>query len=156
MNLTAHIAKQIRDVHFGGNWTASNLKQHLTSLTWQEATTRVGVLNSISALVFHMNYYTCAVSRVLQGSSLDASDKFSFDQPPILSQRDWDNLLEKTWADADVLADLVEKSTESRLWEDFSNNQYGDYYRNILGVIEHIHYHLGQIVLIKKILIQAP
>jgi hypothetical protein len=28
--------------------------------------------------------------------------------------------------------------------------KYGNYYRNIHGIIEHIHYHLGQIVLIEK------
>ncbi|HAI83731.1 MAG TPA: DUF1572 domain-containing protein, partial [Chitinophagaceae bacterium] len=28
----------------------------------------------------------------------------------------------------------------------------GTYYRNILGLIEHTHYHLGQIALIKKII----
>jgi len=33
------------------------------------------------------------------------------------------------------------------------NGKYGNYFRNIVGVIEHIHYHLGQIVLIKKILV---
>ena len=39
MNLTAQIAKHIRDVHFGGNWTASNLKDQLAGLSWQQATT---------------------------------------------------------------------------------------------------------------------
>ena len=29
--------------------------------------------------------------------------------------------------------------------------KYGTYYRNFHGLIEHAHYHLGQIVLIKKL-----
>jgi hypothetical protein len=32
--------------------------------------------------------------------------------------------------------------------------QYGSYYRDPQGIIEHLHYDLGQIVLIKKILLQ--
>ena len=37
----------------------------------------------------------------------------------------------------------------------FGNEKYGTYYENIQGVIEHLHYHLGQIVVVKKI-IRAP
>lgn len=86
---------------------------------------------------------------------MNAHDKYSFDHPPILSQQDWEKLLEKTWTDAENFASLIEQLPESKLWEDFSNKKYGNYYRNIHGIIEHIHYHLGQIVLIKKILLQA-
>jgi hypothetical protein len=154
MNLTTQIAKHFRDVHFGGNWTASNLKDHLEGVTWQQATTQVYSFNTIAALVYHMNYYVSAVLKVLQGEPLDASDKFSFDLPPIRSQEDWERLLNKTWADAGNFASLVEKMPEVQLAETFSDEKYGNYYRNIHGIIEHTHYHLGQIVLIKKILQQ--
>jgi hypothetical protein len=155
MSLTAQIAKHFRDVHFGGNWTSVNLKDNLTDVTWQQATTPVYSFNTIATLVYHMNYYVSAVLKVLQGEPLNASDKYSFDHPPILSQEDWEKLLDKTWTDAENFASLVEQLPESKLWEAFSDNKYGNYYRNIHGIIEHIHYHLGQIVLVKKILLQA-
>lgn len=155
MNLPTQIAKHLREVHFGGNWTASNLKDHLVGLTWQQATTQVYSFNTIALLVYHMNYYIRAVSKVLQGESLDASDKYSFNLPPIESQDDWENLLDKTWADAENFASLIEQLPENKLWEDFSDNKYGNYYRNLHGIIEHTHYHLGQIVLIKKIVLEA-
>jgi hypothetical protein len=155
MSLTAQIAKQFRDVHSGGNWTAVNLKETLKDITWQQATTKVYSFNTIATLVYHMNYYLGAVLPVLQGEPLNASDKYSFDQPAILSREDWEKMLDKTWAEAENFAHLVEHLPESKLWEDFSDNKYGNYYRNLHGIIEHIHYHLGQIVLIKKILQQA-
>lgn len=151
--LTKQIAKQFRDVHFGGNWTASNLKDNLEGIDWQQATTKVSSFNTIAALVCHINYYVRVVSKVLQGEKLDASDKFSFDQPPIQSQEDWMNLLDRTWADAEKFAGLIEQLPENLLWEDFFDGKYGNYYRNLHGIIEHAHYHLGQIVLIKKILL---
>jgi hypothetical protein len=154
MNWTSQIAKQIRDVHFGGNWTDVNLKETLSGLSWQQAVTRLYSFNTIAALVYHMNYYVCAVSKVLQGEPLRASDKFSFSHPPVLNQEDWENLLEKTWKDAENFAVLTENLEEPILWENFSENKYGNHYRNIQGVIEHTHYHLGQIVLIKKLLLQ--
>jgi hypothetical protein len=155
MSLTKQIAKHFRDVHFGGNWTSSNLKEHLADITWEQAMTKVYSFNTIAILVFHMNYYVSEVSKVLQGQSLEAKDKYSFDLPPIQSAEDWERLLNKTWTDAENFAALIEQVPEARLWEDFTDNKYGNYYRNLTGIIEHIHYHLGQIVLIKKILLQT-
>jgi hypothetical protein len=154
MNLTAQIAKHFREIHFGVNWTWSNLKDHLSDVTWQEATTQVHSLNTIVALVYHINYFVSAVLKVLQGGPLEGSVKYSFDHPPIQSQEDWEKLLEKTWSDAEKFAMLVEQLPEQKLWETFGEEKYGNYYRNLHGVIEHNHYHLGQIVLIKKILRQ--
>jgi hypothetical protein len=155
MTLTGQIAKHFREIHFGGNWTSSNLTDNLANVTWQQATTQVYSFNTIATLVYHMNYFVAVVSEVLQGRPLNASDKYSFDLPPIRSREDWEKLLDKTWSDAENFANLVEQLPESKLWDDFSENKYGNYYRNIHGIIEHIHYHLGQIVLIKKILLQA-
>lgn len=156
MTTTAHIAKHFRDVHFGGNWTSSSLKQHLEGVTWQQATTKVADLNTIALLVFHINYYVGAILKVLQGGPLDAHDKFSFDLPPIASEEDWNRLLEKLWLEAEQLATLIEQLPEERLWEDFQDKKYGTYYRNLHGVTEHTHYHLGQIVLVKKLLPVLP
>jgi len=77
MNLTNQIAKHFRDVHFGGNWTSVNLKETLTDVTWQQATTKIYSLNTIATLVFHINYYISAVTKVLQGEPLTAHDKYS-------------------------------------------------------------------------------
>lgn len=154
MNFSAQIAKHLRDVHFGGNWTSVNLKDSLADIDWQQATTQVYSFNTIAALVYHMNYFVSAVLKVLQGGPLDAHDKYSFDVPPILSQKDWENLLAKTWTDAETFANLIEQLSDSKLGELFSDEKYGSYYRNLQGIIEHNHYHLGQIVLIKKIVLQ--
>ena len=154
MNTTAQIAKQLREVHSGGNWTGVNLKETLAGISWQQATTKVYSFNTIAVLVFHMNYYVSAVSKVLQGGPLDAKDKYSFDLSPILSQEDWEKLLDKTWSDAENFAAMIEQLPEHKLGETFTDEKYGNYYRNLHGVIEHVHYHLGQIVLVKKLLLQ--
>src|SRR4051794_40353565 len=97
MSLTKQIAKHFREIHFRGNWTSVNLKETLADVTWQQATTQVHSFNTIAALVYHIHYYVNAVLEVLQGKPLHASDKYSFDLPPILSQQDWEKLLDKTW-----------------------------------------------------------
>jgi hypothetical protein len=85
---------------------------------------------------------------------LNAKDEYSFSHTPINSEEDWQALLNKTFTEAENFASFVEKLPELKLFEDFTDEKYGNYYRNIHGIIEHTHYHLGQIVLIKKLLIQ--
>src|SRR5262245_49461083 len=109
MSITKQIAKHLREVHFGGNWTFSNLKDNLAGVTWEEAITPVHSLNTISKLVFHIHYYVSTIIKVLEGGPLDAHDRFSFDCPPVQSQEDWNNLLDKVWTDAEKLATLIEQ-----------------------------------------------
>lgn len=152
MSLISQIGKHTRGVYFGGNWTDVNLKDTLTGVTWQQATTKVHSFNTIAALVYHINYFVTAVLEVLQGNPLDAHDKYSFDLPPINSSEDWEKLMNKAFTNAEKFSGLIEQLPENKLWENFADEKYGNYYRNIHGIIEHTHYHLGQIVLIKKIL----
>ena len=154
MTLMQQIAKHFRDVHFGGNWTVSNLKDNLADVTWEQAVTKVDNFNTIAVLVYHTGYFVNAMIMVLEGKPLDAHDKYSFTHPPIQSQQDWEKLLEQTWNNAEKAARLIERLPEEKLNEDFADKKYGTYYRNIAGIIEHTHYHLGQIALIKKILQQ--
>lgn len=155
MTLMGHIAKHFREIHFGGNWTGSNLKDQLADVSWEQAITRVHTFNTIAVLTYHVNYYVDAVLKVLQGGPLDADDKYSFDHPPITSQADWQRLLDKSWSDAEKLAAAIETMPEHMLWENIADEKYGIYFRNIHGIIEHTHYHLGQIVLIRKLLVES-
>ena len=154
MNLPKQIAKQFRGVYFGGNWTSVSLKESLSDVDWELATTKTQSLNTIASLVYHTGYYVHSVLKVLEGNPLDAHDKYSFDMPQIAYGTDWENLLNKTWMDAEIFAGLIDQLPENKLWENFSEEKFGNYYCNIHGIIEHTHYHLGQIVLIKKILSQ--
>ncbi len=148
---TKQIAKHFREINFGGNWTWSNLKDNLADVTWQQATTQVYSFNTIATLTYHVGYFVSAVLDVLHGKPLTSSDKYSFSHPPIHSEQDWQNMVNRIWNEAEEFANLVEQLPDEILWENFVEEKYGNYYRNLHGIIEHTHYHLGQIALIKKI-----
>lgn len=150
MSSIKQISKHFRDVHSGGNWTSVNLKDTLADVNWKQATTKVQDLNTIAVLVFHINYYVGAILNVLRGNPLNAHDKFSFDLAPISSEEEWQQLVAKSFAEAEELAAAIDELDDAILFRDFADPKYGSYYRNLLGVIEHTHYHLGQISLIKK------
>jgi len=154
MHSTTQIANRFREVLLNGTWVAgTNFKDQLSDVSWQIATTKLGALNTIAALTFHIDYYIAGIVNVLEGGSLDIRDKYSFDLPPIESQEDWENLLNKMWSDAEKFADMVEAMPEEKLSAVFTDEKYGNYQRNIDAMIEHSYYHLGQIVLIKKMLL---
>lgn len=154
MNITIQIAKHLREVYFGGNWTCVNFKDVLKDLDWRQATMKINNMNTIAVLINHVAYYVTAQLEVMHGYPLNAKDADSFEHPPINSQKDWEDMLESIWKNVEELATLIELLPERSLGQIFQNEKYGNYYRNLQGAIEHAHYHLGQIVLIKKLLNQ--
>ena len=150
MLITQHIAKHLRDVHFGGNWTAVNLKDLTDDVDWHMATQQVESFHTIAELVFHMNYFVDATLQVFREGKLEAKDKFSFDLPSVRCQADWDQLLEKSWRGVEELASLIEEMPEDKIWDVFVDEKYGTYYRCLQGLVEHCHYHLGQIAMLKS------
>lgn len=151
MKIEQQLSKHLREVIFGRNWTASSLKQHLDGVDWKMATHKIDDFNTIAVLVFHLNYYVDAMNAVLQGNPLTAKDELSFTHPALNSEGDWQQLVNKVYADVEKCCSLIEAMPTDLIWEHFTDATYGSYYRNIQGTIEHAHYHLGQIVLLKKL-----
>lgn len=154
MNHSAQIAKHFNDAFNGGNWTWVNLKETLKDITWQQATTSVYNCNTIAVLIYHISYYVTVQLKVLKGGSLEGTDKDSFNCPPVQSQEDWERLVDKIWQEVEEYTQLSQQFPDEQLNDIFIMEKYGNWYRNLLGIIEHTHYHMGQIVLLKKILQQ--
>ena len=153
METTHQLANRFREVLLDGQWIANtNLRDQLADLSWTEATKKIGTLNTIAALSFHLNYYIAGVLQVLEGGALDIRDKYSFDLPPIESAEDWDKLLSTLWTNTENFATQVEMMSNEQLDGAFVDPKYGTYRRNIEGMIEHCYYHLGQIALLKKMI----
>lgn len=153
MNSVSQLAKRFREVLLDGFWIANtNFKDQLSDVTRQEAVAKIDPLNTIAMLTFHIHYYIAGILHVFEGGDLEIKDQYSFDLPPLESQEEWEDLLNKLWTDSEKLASLLEQMQDSRLNEVFVDEKYGTYLRNIDGMIEHSYYHLGQITLMKKLL----
>lgn len=152
MTRAAHIAQHFREFYKGRNWTWVWFEEVVKDISWKEATQKMGTLNSIATLVYHMHYYVRLQSHVLQGGVMKGYDMDPFHAPPITSASDWKDLQASIYAEGEAFATLVEGLTDERLEETFLEKRYGSVYRNLHGNIEHMHYHLGQIVLLKKMI----
>lgn len=150
MKFTHQIAENLHQVYFGGNWTASNLKDHLDNTTLAMASKKIDGFNSILALTYHIHYYLKGTMEAINTGELIIRDKYSFDHPNIKNEEDWQVFLKNIWLEAKDFIALVKSLDDSILETYLAEEKYGQYHRNLLGIIEHTHYHLGQIALIKK------
>lgn len=147
------LANRLREVLLDGHWIANtNYQEQIQNISWEQATEKVGGLNTIAALTFHINYYLEGLLNVLNGGRLEISDRYSFNLPEIQSEIDWRSLVSRFINHAETFSKKVEQLTDLTLDQSFQEEKYGSYLRNIEGVIEHSYYHLGQIVLIKKLI----
>lgn len=147
-------ANRLREVFLNGRWIANtNFKEQIQSVSWEQAIQKVENLNSIAALTFHINYYLGGLLQAFETGRLEISDKYSFDMQAIHSAEDWNDLVQRFLNNAEQFATKVEKMDEAIFDQVFIDEKYGTYLRNIEGVIEHSYYHLGQISLIKKLIV---
>lgn len=152
MTQTSIIAGRLREVLLNGHWIANtNFKEQILSVHWQQAIHKTENLNSIAALTFHINYYLSGLLHAFETGKLEIRDQFSFDCPDIQSETEWHNLFQDFLQNSEKFAETVERMRDNQLEKTFIDEKYGTLRRNIEGVIEHCYYHLGQVVLIRKI-----
>lgn len=154
MKLTEQLAKHFRDCFVGGSWTVTHVKEVVADITLQQATAKQEGFNTIAALLYHINYFVEGVTVVLNGGQLLIKDKFSFDVPAFENETAWKNFCNQVITNGELFAQLISQLPDEKLNGIFVDEKYGTYYRNFSGILEHTHYHLGQIVILKKILQQ--
>jgi len=153
MTKNEQLANRLREVVLNGDWVANtNIKDQLDTLDWKIATQKVEPFNTISILAQHIHYFVVGIKNVFDRGTLEIRDQYSFDFPPIASQSEWIEFQNTFLSDTEKLAASIEKLPENQLEANFVDEKYGSYLRNIDGLIEHCYYHLGQIVLLKKLL----
>lgn len=149
----SQLAGRFREVMLNGTWIANtNFKRLLSGITLEQATTRIGTLNTIALLTFHVRYYISGLNHAFEKGTLEISDRYSFDAPELRNDDDWNALQMGLWEDAERFAQLVERMPGEQLDRIFIDKKYGTFRRNIEAMIEHGYYHLGQVSLIRKLL----
>lgn len=146
------LAQSLRELYFGKNWTAVNLKDTLADIEWQESKVSYQQSNTILALVYHIHYYIKVTMPVLDNQEFDAHDRYAFDHPEINSQDEWDSFIEHIFQFASIFADKVEQCSDAKIFSHMPEKKWGTLHKNIKGIVEHGYYHLGQIVLLKKLI----
>ncbi len=156
MQRNVTLSQRLREVFLDGKWIANtNYQEQIIDLSWHQAINKIYDLNSVALLTFHINYYLEGLLHVFNGGKLEISDRYSFEMKNISKEEEWNELKLKFLTNAEAFCNKVEELDEAILNEAFVDEKYGTYLRNIEAVIEHSYYHLGQIVLIKKMIMHT-
>ncbi len=151
MTAALQLSNRLKEVLLDGTWIANtNFKEQLKTTSWQQATQKLANLNTIAALTFHINYYTAGILHVCKGGTLEIRDTYSYQLPEIHSEKAWNNLVDRFLCNATEIVNCIAAMPDKKLKAPFSGDKYGTFSRNIEGLIEHSYYHLGQLVLLKK------
>lgn len=150
MTIPQRIAQQYRETFFEGSQLGFSLRDQLEDVDWRAATARQGRRHPIATLTFHVGYYLQAIISVLRDQPLTTSDRQAFEHPPVTNAEDWKRLTEQVWRQAEHAIRLIEHLPEERLHAPFGEERYGSVFRNLLGILEHAIYHMGQITWAKQ------
>jgi hypothetical protein len=150
MQMAPLVARHVAEV-VHGNWTDINLDDTLADVTYEEAVaTPPGIVNSIAMLTNHLMFYNQVVIERIKGIDPAINDANGFDIT-INNEEQWQQLKQGTFASFKALAEMVANLTEEKLFGPTPNGHYS-FYQTFHGIAEHAHYHLGQIMLVKKII----
>ena len=86
----------------------------------------------------------------LEGKNPSIPEVNGFDVKKLNNESDWNLLKEKTHQSFIQLANVVSKFPEEKLYDTYAEGG-SSYFKNIHGIVEHAHYHLGQMVILKNL-----
>ena len=131
MKTAEELSKHIRGSFFGPNWTFSNVRDQLSDVTREMAFEKVGDLNTIAVLTYHIFYFVNVQLHVLEGGPLEGSDKLSFNVPEFKTEEEWQKFVADSLDAANRHADLVAQREDSFLAEVCADEKYGTWFRNL-------------------------
>ncbi|RYE27206.1 MAG: DinB family protein [Sphingobacteriaceae bacterium] len=152
MNIPFLIARHVLDVHEGGNWTEVDITSTLKDVTLQQAVSLTpGSPNTIAALLHHLTYWNRVMVSRINGTAVVVPEANGFDAPVLNVEQDWEVLKEDNLRSARELAAAITGCQEYNLSAPILPG-YPSAYKSLQGSVEHIHYHLGQIVILKHLI----
>lgn len=151
MKITELIAQHILDVHQGNNWTEVDITGTLKDVTWQQAATLTQASpNTIATLLHHLSYWNRVMVQRVNGIKVEVPESNGYEMPPLQTVCDWEKLKEDNLQSAHELAEAIRDFNETKLEQPILPGSSSSY-KNLQGSVEHIHYHLGQMVILKKL-----
>lgn len=146
-----HFIKLLGDHYNGDPWIDNTITGELKSLTAEQAAKKFGGLNSIWQITCHMiSWRNALIARVMDTPHAHPDNNF-IEEISDISENAWKEALIKfEKSQADILAFL--KKQDDELLEKVSPSSGYSYFELVNAILIHDSYHLGQIVLIKKLL----
>jgi uncharacterized damage-inducible protein DinB len=152
MKITERIAAHILEVHEGNNWTEVDVRTTLSDVSLKEATMRTKAsVNSIASILQHLTFWNRVIVKRVNGIIVAVTADNGFSGPFLHDEEDWNRLKADNISSAYELAEAIRNFDEARLEQPILP-EHASAYKNLQGSVEHVYYHLGQIVILKQLI----
>ena len=144
------IVDQLKRAFDGEAWHGPALMEVLDGIDAKRAASRpVSAAHSIWELVLHVGAWEQVVTRRIQGETLTLTDEQNFGHVGQVNEENWRRAIQTLQKNHSDLIKAVSSLPESRLKERVPGKDY-DLLFMLLGTLQHVAYHGGQIALIKR------
>lgn len=152
MSESKRISNLYQSIYNGNPWLEVNLTNTLKDVTAKQAYQKINPnLNTIWEIVNHLIQWRRNILLRMQGETIITPDHNYF--VPVLDPSDfaWEQSLQTLAKTQESWNAFFEDFDDEDLAKIYVNNGH-TYYEHIHGIIQHDVYHLGQIVILKKML----
>lgn len=150
MSVPIVLSESLQHIYHGKPWLDVTLLDHLQDVNAQQAAQRVNQSHNIWELVNHLIYWHQNVIRKLHGQAADQEgDLPDFYMPENHGENNWQATLQRLEHSIMQMVETIRNFPEEKLYVYVPESQHTAYYY-INGVLQHVAYHLGQIVLLRK------
>lgn len=152
MKLTDTLSENILNVFEGNNWTDVSITDILSAISFTQANTVTAASrNTIAGLAHHLLYWNKVIMQRLQGEDPAIPDSNGFDAGELTSEKTWQNLVAELRQSFVDLSSAIRNFPEDRL-NDLTKSGKSTIGDNLYGIIEHAYYHMGQMMILKNLL----
>lgn len=145
------VNKLIKDHYNGNPWIDTTIAATLKQLTAKQAAAKTGGLNSIWQIVNHMILWRTALIGRVMDKPVRYPDNNYMEEIKDTSAAAWKETIKKfERSQKEIISFLA--GSEDELLEKVSPSSGYSYFELVMSIVIHDSYHLGQIVLIKKMM----
>jgi uncharacterized damage-inducible protein DinB len=151
MKEAKRIKKLFEDLYDGSPWIDVTIMDTLKSISAQRAAKKIAPgRNSVWQIVNHIIAWRENVLLRVQGNKIVTPNNNYFIEIDNVSEAEWQKTLERLANSQDQWIRFLENFDESKFETIYPSNKMS-YYEHIHGILQHDAYHLGQIVLLSKL-----
>ena len=151
MKESERVVKLFNDLYDGSPWIDVTITDTLKNISAEQAATKIAPdRNSIWQILNHMIAWRENVLLRVQGNVIVTPNNNYFIEIPDTSETEWEKTLERLDNSQQQWINFLKNFTESQFDKIYPVNKMS-YYEHIHGILQHDAYHLGQIVLLSKL-----
>ena len=145
------IADQLQYGYAGPAWHGPHITKVLAQIDATQLTNTTGKSHNIAEIVEHMIAWRVFAIKNMSGTAYDITDDaVNFPKAATLDVAYWDDLKSRLAQNQKELLEEIRSHSDKKLDEIVPGRQY-NFYILLHGIVQHDLYHLGQIVLLKKL-----